>query len=707
MRKLGTFTFLLTLALAIPLYADDAASGGRDQSYFTYDDGGTIIKQGDDGREVDARVNLPLFPGDEVTTNRRGRSEIRLSDGNVIALDRSTSILFKSILDSYDGDASQTIAQMHYGHVVVQRTDRGHDVLRLDTDNASYVASDEAIYAVDADGRGRDRVTVFEGTIEVRTPAHTQKIHNGEEGHVDDQGVYGLAGLPRGTADEFERWFLGRTQRYERASSRYLDGDLAYYDDTLSANGNWVYVGSYGGWCWRPYVGAGWRPYYSGHWVNGRSGSLVWVSYEPWGWVPYHYGRWCFEAAYGWIWLPGYAYSPAWVYWMYGPGYIGWAPAGWYDCYRPYYGWAYNPRLRGGFGFGFYGRVRVHEVDLRPWTFVNPNVLISNRVDRAALTTDAVRERLRRDNGGFATVSSNPARFNHNELRDPAAAVNNIVRRGIGGGTGNGSSGSPSDMTPFFRRDPELPNTVRERVTRTRGVDVPRTAVVGVPRPSTGVPVPRTPRTREGRVSRDGGGGSLRRDDTPAGSIDRGGNTGSRGADRGSVRRDTTPSSPDRGGVTRETPRDTGSTGRERIERPAVTPRQDQPAERTPSRDDSWRGRAVNRGDSPRGSETPRSNDTPRSGGTDRGSDVPRRVIDRIGGARVYPGDSGSSTSRGSSPRNDAPPPRVERSSPPPEHHHDSPPPQRSSDSGHSSSSGSGSSKSGSSDHGGHVHREH
>src|SRR6266849_7651842 len=136
MRKL-TLTLLSTLAIALPLHA----AQGRSQSYFTFDDGGTIVRQGDDGREVDAQVNFPVFPGDEVTTNRRGRAEIRLADGNVIALDRSTSIRFKSILDSYDGDSSQTVVELKFGHVGVQRTDYAREILRLDTDNASYAAS--------------------------------------------------------------------------------------------------------------------------------------------------------------------------------------------------------------------------------------------------------------------------------------------------------------------------------------------------------------------------------------------------------------------------------------------------------------------------------------------------------------------------------------------------------------------------------------
>src|SRR5262245_30396706 len=118
MRKLA-LTLLSTLAVAVPLQADR----GRDQSYFTFDDGATIVRQAEDGREIDGRINLPLYPGDEVITNRRGRSEIRLADGNVIALDRSTDVRFRSINDSYEADSNETIVELRYGHVAIQRTD--------------------------------------------------------------------------------------------------------------------------------------------------------------------------------------------------------------------------------------------------------------------------------------------------------------------------------------------------------------------------------------------------------------------------------------------------------------------------------------------------------------------------------------------------------------------------------------------------------
>lgn len=709
--------YLLTLALAVPALA--ATDHGRDQSYFTYDDGGTVLKQGDDGRDVEVRVNLPLYPGDDVTTSRRGRSEIRLSDGNVLALDRDTSIHVKSILDSYDGDNTQTVIELRYGHVAIQRTNVGQDFVRIDTTSASYVAYDEAIYAIDADGRGKDRVLVFDGSVEVRTPSKTVRIRTGEEAKVDEQGMYGLVSQSRGSGDDFERWFLGRAERYG-TGGRYLDKSIAYSEADLSDNGSWVYVNSVSGWCWRPHVAAGWRPYYNGYWHTGPGGCLVWVSYEPWGWAPYHYGRWAYDPGFGWVWLPGASYAPAWVYWMYGPSYVGWAPMGWYDCYRPYYDWAYRPYARARFelGWGFYGRVRVGDIDLRPWTFVSPDHIVSTRVDRAALTTDAIRDRLRRDPGaGFATISSGGARFSRSDLRDPAAAVNNIIRRGVGSGTGKEGSGSAVDMTPFFRRDPEISGAVRERIVRSRpSVSTPPPSSasggsIGRGSPS-GIPSPGTDGTLEGRINR--GDGSAPRGDNPLGNVPRGtlhrgdnpGAGGSTGIDRGALHRDPGPQSPSS---------DRTSGWRDRIERdrPSTPPSTSVQPPATSNGNDTWRGRTVNRGSGDRGeggsAQTPRSGDTPRTTTPDRGSDVPRRIIDRIGGARISSdggssgrgnegsggsgkshsgsssGSSGSSSgsSGSSTPRSSEPPP-PRSSSPPP-----SPPPSSSNhNSGESHSGG-------------------
>src|SRR5512133_478309 len=78
-------------------------------------------------------------------------------------------------------------------------------------------------------------------------------------------------------------------------------GGVTYdtFHGALSPYGEWVSVGAYGQ-VWRPRVAAGWRPYYQ--------------------------GRWAYDDFYGWVWVPGYQWAPAWVSWRYSGDVVGWAP---------------------------------------------------------------------------------------------------------------------------------------------------------------------------------------------------------------------------------------------------------------------------------------------------------------------------------------------------------------------------------------------
>lgn len=653
MKKAAVVLTLLTFALAIPVLADD---DDRHQSYLSYDDGGTIVRSGEDGREIEAHRNLPIYPGDEVVTTRRGRAEVRLSDGNIVGIDRASSLRFLSMVDAYDGDSKETVVELKYGKVGVHRTDIGRDHVRLDTPSASYVAENEGVYAVETDPDGRDRVTVFDGTLEVRTRTRATRLREGESANVDDRGVYDLIGDQRTSADDFERWFLQRAERFGTYKSKYMDRRLSYWSGDLDEHGQWVFVTGIG-WSWRPYVAVGWRPYYNGYWYS-RGGCLTWVSYDPWGWGTYHYGRWAFDPGYGWVWVPGYGYSPAWVYWMYGSDYIGWAPAGWWDCYRPYYNWAYNPYRHYGhrYGFGFYGRVRVGDLDLRPWTFVDSRGVVSNRVDRAALTADAVKQRLGRSRDGFAAVGYGSPRFTRKEWNDPADAVR---RRGLDGRSTGAESGAGgvgvADMTPFFRRDGNISGDVRDRVARSRGGSGSSNP------PSHAGGSPSSPSSSPSRglggtdsVAPIGRGGVAPIGRGSVAPIDGGGRVG-RG---GSTTTPPTTSQPadsgtNTGGISRRG-RDTGET-------PSETPRQSGPSWRdrergrtqsTPSgsgTDDAWRNRIPDRGGERRDTPGSGSGSSASSGSSEAPS---RRVIDSVGGVRIRPresGDGGSSASSGSS----------------------------------------------------------
>jgi hypothetical protein len=107
--------------------------------------------------------------------------------------------------------------------------------------------------------------------------------------------------------------------------------------DQLSPYGTWVNYPGYG-YCWVPAnEDPDFSPYMSnGHWVYTDLG-WTWVSDFPWGWGPFHYGRWFGDPMYGWIWMPGYDWAPAWVIWGDYDGYYGWACIGPHDVLSPHY----------------------------------------------------------------------------------------------------------------------------------------------------------------------------------------------------------------------------------------------------------------------------------------------------------------------------------------------------------------------------------
>jgi hypothetical protein len=114
--------------------------------------------------------------------------------------------------------------------------------------------------------------------------------------------------------------------RYDVSVDLNVQGGVGFdtFRGPLQPYGDWVVVGNYGQ-VWRPHVAAGWRPYYYGRWEWTNEG-WFWASDEPWGWAAYHYGRWAYDPYYGWVWVPGNEWAPAWVSWRVSGDVVGWAP---------------------------------------------------------------------------------------------------------------------------------------------------------------------------------------------------------------------------------------------------------------------------------------------------------------------------------------------------------------------------------------------
>ena len=114
-----------------------------------------------------------------------------------------------------------------------------------------------------------------------------------------------------------------------------VTSDTFYSNESLKKHGRWIEVKKYGR-CWQPTdAPPDWRPYSRGHFAYSDDGGYVWISdssENEWGWATYHYGRWCrvVGVGSGWAWVPGTAWSGAWVSWRQGRdrehGFVGWAP---------------------------------------------------------------------------------------------------------------------------------------------------------------------------------------------------------------------------------------------------------------------------------------------------------------------------------------------------------------------------------------------
>ena len=242
--------------------------------------------------------------------------------------------------------------------------------------------------------------------------------------------------------------FIGSTQISAQ------NGVSRYFYTALSPYGNWIEI-DYGVVVWKPIVmRRGWSPYTDGRWIWTEDG-WYWDSYEPFGYVTYHYGRWYYDDYYGWLWVPGYQYAPAWVEWRYDDVYIGWAPL------SPYATFSINIGIR--YSYNYY-------VPYSRWNFVTYNYFYSPRV-----YTHCVSPRYRYRIYSRTKYRTNYTYYN-GRVRNYGVDVN-IVRRRSGQRirqrdlirtsdmksiTRNGRDRSGSVKTFYMKRDELVRNEVRD-----------------------------------------------------------------------------------------------------------------------------------------------------------------------------------------------------------------------------------------------------
>ena len=402
---------------------------------------------------------MPVITGDRIDTARGARVEVQLADGSTLWIDEFTTLDFDALAASRENPAQRTVLFLQDGTAAIEvpASALGEDTLRFDYPHGSLFLSRPGLYRFDLRS-GKLHVEAHAGLAEL-TGRHRLGSPADRAG-----GMAGRSGPGRGS----------RTRRPDRRllgvgagapapgaggrTAEVVGSPTSGRTAALDSYGNWVYLDTRSTWAWRPYVQAGWSPYRHGRWYWTPVG-WNWISYEPWGWYPYHYGSWYWDVSAGWLWCWDMVWGPAWVHWIYTPGYIGWSPRGYYDWWYHDHGYhnrgghaggafpggpgRSNPGRWSEVAFDFSGHVRLRDVDPRPWNMVPSNQFTNHRLDRVRVEPGRVLAEAGEGSRGY--VRSGPL--------VTAPSRGEVERDFDSGFRGRPGSAGGDDLGTIFRRD--------------------------------------------------------------------------------------------------------------------------------------------------------------------------------------------------------------------------------------------------------------
>lgn len=297
---------------------------------------------------VQAQLNTPLTPGDQLYTGSPGNLELQIGARAFVRGWANTQVG----LENQEPDFIQFKVTAGRASFDLRSLEPGHTV-EVDTPNAAFTIEHPGYYRVNVIGDRTSFITRRAGRA-ILTPANGEAvaIAASEEVVIEGTDTPQVNSFVAPKLDEWDKWNYARTDALlDAVSARYVPAGTYGVDD-LDHYGNWRVVDQYGP-VWVPAgMPTGWVPYTTGSWMLDPYYGWTWVDTAPWGWAPYHYGRWVFVNNY-WAWAPGPlvarpVYAPALVAFFGGPGagvgvsvetpLVGWVALGWGEPCVPWWG---------------------------------------------------------------------------------------------------------------------------------------------------------------------------------------------------------------------------------------------------------------------------------------------------------------------------------------------------------------------------------
>lgn len=387
----------------------------------------TFLRQGAD-QWVNAQINTPLAPNDELYTGSAARLEFQIGPYAFLRAGQQTLIN----LEKHDQDVMEF--GVASGRVVLDLRIMMDTVASIvvNTPDASFIVENAGYFRIDINEGHTRFINRSNGRARaVLTGGDSLIISNGEAVTIYGQPESRIASAAAPPPDSWDKWNLGRTDDQLKAESSQYVSASAYGLKDLDDYGTWRITREYGP-VWVPEaVDSGWTPYSTGSWVRDPRYDWTWVDTAPWGWAPYHYGRWVFVNS-SWCWTPGpmvprVVYAPALVAFYGQPGakvsfragssMVGWIPLGWGEplipwwgragfIHRPWWGGWGGPRIINNVYVRHGGPIKVNRINTYRNTRIPGAMITINRqyfghgpVNRAAI---------RRDLPGFRPIHRPP-----------------------------------------------------------------------------------------------------------------------------------------------------------------------------------------------------------------------------------------------------------------------------------------------------------
>jgi hypothetical protein len=277
--------------------------------------------------------NTPLLQLSSLRTGPASHAEIELDEGSILRLGENSACELSDYTRLSTGQRITHIS-VDRGVAYFSGESSWRDALILSMPSAQVSIRRGSRVRMEADPDS-SQFAVLEGDARLSSAAIDLDVPEGKMLRLRLGRSDKFYLLPEISQLDSDTWSLTRDKLLVGDASRSRLPGLQYGVRDLDAFGEWIDTAEFG-MAWKPKAGEGWVPFREGKWQWYEGLGFTWIGAESWGWLPYHYGRWMLQPSQGWIWAPGarHAFKAGDVYWLRGPGLVGWGPL------APGEGWA-------------------------------------------------------------------------------------------------------------------------------------------------------------------------------------------------------------------------------------------------------------------------------------------------------------------------------------------------------------------------------